>query len=361
MGLDDAYPPDPRSRWRLTERCRSSFRCRASANASGARAMPVPKPLIEIEGKPIIAHVLDLFPGETKVLFICNQDHLDDPQYGMAEILNRLCPTATVRGIPAHKLGPVHAVFLARDWIDPAQPVVVNYCDFTCYWGLDRFQAVRRGMRVRRRVAGLPRLSSALARIDQLRLHPGRRWLGVRHSRKATLHRRPDGRVRLERDLLLRDRRADARGVRHDRRAGTRDERRVLREPGLPAALHVREARRGLSAATLHAVGERRKTSPSTAAGPRHSGNCSSLTSSQRPSRLHAETIVIPMAGMGERFASAGYAQAKPLIPVSGRPMVIQAVARPPRRRPAGVRPARGTCRDATRSTEPCALHSPTP
>src|SRR5438270_5557909 len=32
--------------------------------------------------------------------------------------------------------------------------------------------------------------------------------------------------------------------------------------------------------------------------------------------------VVIPMAGRGSRFAQAGYATAKPLIPVGGRPMI---------------------------------------
>lgn len=33
----------------------------------------VPKPLIEIDGMPIIAHVIDMFPGEHDFIFICNQ------------------------------------------------------------------------------------------------------------------------------------------------------------------------------------------------------------------------------------------------------------------------------------------------
>jgi len=36
-------------------------------------------------------------------------------------------------------------------------------------------------------------------------------------------------------------------------------------------------------------------------------------------------SLVIPMAGMGQRFAKEGYTITKPLIPVSGKPMVIQA------------------------------------
>ena len=31
-----------------------------------------PKPLIQVEGKPIIQHVVERFPGETKFIFICN-------------------------------------------------------------------------------------------------------------------------------------------------------------------------------------------------------------------------------------------------------------------------------------------------
>ena len=33
-------------------------------------------------------------------------------------------------------------------------------------------------------------------------------------------------------------------------------------------------------------------------------------------------TIVVPMAGRGSRFASVGYFDPKPLIPVHGQPMI---------------------------------------
>lgn len=42
-------------------------------------------------------------------------------------------------------------------------------------------------------------------------------------------------------------------------------------------------------------------------------------------------TNLIPLAGKGQRFADAGYTTPKPLIPVSGKPMIIQAArALPP-------------------------------
>lgn len=36
--------------------------------------------------------------------------------------------------------------------------------------------------------------------------------------------------------------------------------------------------------------------------------------------------IIVPMAGLGQRFVDAGYATPKPLIPVSGLPMVVRVV-----------------------------------
>lgn len=100
----------------------------------------LPKPLIEIEGKPIIAHIIDMFPGEENFTFICNRDHLAEPAYRMEETIRSYCPASRVVGIDAHKLGPVHAVLQIADLIDPQQPVVVNYADFTCYWDWAHFR-----------------------------------------------------------------------------------------------------------------------------------------------------------------------------------------------------------------------------
>ena len=37
-----------------------------------------PKPLIEVDGKPIIKHVVELFPSVTDISFVCNKKHLDE-------------------------------------------------------------------------------------------------------------------------------------------------------------------------------------------------------------------------------------------------------------------------------------------
>ena len=100
----------------------------------------IPKPLIEVDGKPIIAHVIDLFPGESDFLFICNNEHLANSAYRLKEILNQYCPTGRIVGIPSHKLGPVYAICQVEDMIDSDRPIIVNYCDFTCYWNWQHFK-----------------------------------------------------------------------------------------------------------------------------------------------------------------------------------------------------------------------------
>ena len=100
----------------------------------------VPKPMIPVDGKPIVCHVVDMFPGETDFLFICNQDHLDAPGYRIRETLSAYCPTGAIVGIPPHKLGPVYAAWCMKDLIKRDVPTVLNYCDFTCYWDWDSFK-----------------------------------------------------------------------------------------------------------------------------------------------------------------------------------------------------------------------------
>jgi NDP-sugar pyrophosphorylase family protein len=94
----------------------------------------LPKPLINIDGKPIIQYVVEMFPGEDDITFICNRDHLNEPEYRLQEILEEIAPECKIISISPHKLGPVHAVLEAIDGIDLDKPTIVNYADFTCDW-----------------------------------------------------------------------------------------------------------------------------------------------------------------------------------------------------------------------------------
>lgn len=97
-----------------------------------------PKPLIVVDGKPIIEYVVDMFPGENDFLFICNGDHLRETH--LRETLERIKPTGNIVEIEPHKLGPVYAVMAAAEHVKDDEPVVVNYCDFNQVWDYADFK-----------------------------------------------------------------------------------------------------------------------------------------------------------------------------------------------------------------------------
>ena len=97
----------------------------------------VPKPLIKIDGKPIIEHVCNLFPDENKFTFICNSTHLANTN--IRQVLLGIKPNANIVEIQNHKKGPVHAVYFAKDLIEDNEEVIVNYCDFGTYWDYKAF------------------------------------------------------------------------------------------------------------------------------------------------------------------------------------------------------------------------------
>lgn len=97
-----------------------------------------PKPLIEVDGNPIINYVVKLFPGENNFIFICNENHLKTTN--ISDVLSSLVPAAKIVSIPQHKLGPVYAVMQAADSISDDEPTIVNYCDFYACWDYADFK-----------------------------------------------------------------------------------------------------------------------------------------------------------------------------------------------------------------------------
>jgi NDP-sugar pyrophosphorylase family protein len=98
----------------------------------------LPKPLIDVDGVPMIYHVIDLFPGETNIHFICNETHLAETN--MRLILESKVPSALIHSVPTdNRQGPVHAVAQIFDTIEDDGEVIVSYCDFGTQWSYTTF------------------------------------------------------------------------------------------------------------------------------------------------------------------------------------------------------------------------------
>lgn len=97
----------------------------------------LPKPLIEVDGRPMIEYVLKMFPGEENFIFICRDEHLKTTN--MREILTHIAPKCQIIESEPAKKGPVYAVSKAFDLIEDEGEVIVSYCDFSKYYDYKDF------------------------------------------------------------------------------------------------------------------------------------------------------------------------------------------------------------------------------
>ncbi|HEX5056007.1 MAG TPA: NTP transferase domain-containing protein [Gammaproteobacteria bacterium] len=287
----------------------------------------VPKPLIPIDGKPIICHVIDMFPGETDFIFICNDDHLRNPDYRMEAVLKEYCPTGRVVGIPSHKLGPVHAVRQVAALIDPARPAVVNYCDFTCYWDWRHFRDFVKRSGCDGAIPaykGFHPHSLGTTNYAYMREQGG--WVqDIQEKQPYTNNRMNEyassGTYYFVSGGLMLD--AFRATMEQNLNVGNEFYVSLTYKPLLrdQARIAVYDLQHFMQWGTPEDVAEYRNWS-----------DAFRRLCAPAKEPLHTQgAVVVPMAGMGQRFANEGYTTTKPLIPVSGRPMVIQSTNDLPR------------------------------
>jgi NDP-sugar pyrophosphorylase family protein len=100
----------------------------------------LPKPLIPISGKPMVQHVVEMFPGVEEILFIVNKQHFEEQALDLEHKLNEIAPGCEIAVIAPHKFGPAWAIRRAKPFINTRTPVVINYCDFACTWNFSQFR-----------------------------------------------------------------------------------------------------------------------------------------------------------------------------------------------------------------------------
>ena len=281
-----------------------------------------PKPLIEMDGKPIIAHVIDMFPGEQDFIFICNQDHLDTPEYQMKAIIEQYCPTGRVIGIPSHKLGPIHAVRQVEHLIDPERPVIINYCDFTCYWNWDHFKKFV----LQTNCAGaIPAYKGfhphTLGSTNYAYMLENNGWVqDIQEKQPYTNNRMEEfassGTYYFASGKIMSDAFSNTMSQGHNINGEyyVSLSYKPLLEAKQPIAVYPLQ--HFMQWGTPEDVAEYNNWSTTFRR---------LITPEEHHEIKKIGSLVIPMAGLGQRFIDEGYVVTKPLIPVSGKPMVTQA------------------------------------
>lgn len=282
----------------------------------------MPKPMIEVDGLPIIGHVINLFPGETDFIFICNEEHLADPDFKMAEMLVDLCPTGRIIGIPAHKLGPVHAVLQIEHLLDLSKPTIVNYCDFSCYWDWAEFKSFVSDTGcdgVIPAYKGFHPHTLGVTNYAYIKEASG--WIEDIQEKQPYTHNRMEefassGTYYFSSAKLMSD--AFKQTMESNLNVGGEFYVSLAYKPLLQEGkkIAVYPLQHFMQWGTPEDLTEYQSWSET----------FNRLLQTQSNRTEGRGSLVIPMAGLGKRFADEGYALTKPLIPISGRPMALQAI-----------------------------------
>ncbi|MBX9830391.1 NTP transferase domain-containing protein [Candidatus Babeliales bacterium] len=278
-----------------------------------------PKPLINVDGKPIIEHVVNLFPGESNFIFICNQEHLQTTE--MYDVLQRIAPSGTIVSIPKHKNGPVYAVSKIFDLINDDEEVIVNYCDFSMYWDYNNFL---RHTRTRNAAGAIPSYKGfhphMLHDPNYAFIKDQNQWLlEIKEKAPFTTNKMDEyastGTYYFKRGSLIKKYFPEL--MKLD--INVNGEYYVsliynlLKRDGLNVSVY--EVQHMLQWGTPSDLEEY--------VGWSEYFKRAAQQTEQK--KITHDLMLIPLAGRGQRFAQEGYSDPKPLIPVSGKPMIVQA------------------------------------
>ncbi|MGE3622909.1 MAG: NTP transferase domain-containing protein [Bdellovibrionales bacterium] len=283
----------------------------------------VPKPLIDIGGKPMIAHVVALFPGETDFLFICNRDHLADPELRMPEAIRKYCPSGKIIGIAPHKLGPVHAVMQAADHIDLGKPALVSYCDYGAVWDYAAFKKMVNDTQCDGAVVGYTGFHPHMLRDFRYGYvrKAGELVIDIREKQPYTDI--PMNEIALCGAYYFR---SAATMLQSFRELAAQNEFRIGGEHYVSLAYKSMLAK-GADIRSFLLDRFMQWGTPEDLEDYLYYAGLFHAAAKRRARARHAGLLVMPMAGQGRRFMDAGYEEPKPLVPVDGRPMAARALA----------------------------------
>ena len=280
----------------------------------------IPKPLIAVDEKPIIEHICNLFPDESKFTFICNSKHLAETN--MRQVLQNIKSQSNIVEIQNHKKGPVYAVSLVKDLIEDDEEVIVNYCDFGTYWN---YQDFLNHTRNRNADAAIPAYKGfhphMLGNTNYAFIREKKQWmLEIKEKEPFTNNRMDEyasnGTYYFKKGAYVKkyfqeliDKNINLEGEYYVSLIYN-----LLVEDGLKVSIY--NIQHMLQWGAPQDLEEYNNWS-------KYFKNI--LTKHNKSVPLDKSITLIPLAGRGSRFMKLGYKDPKPLIEVSGKPMIIQA------------------------------------
>lgn len=99
-----------------------------------------PKPLLLVEGEPMVIRAVECLPPVSKRIFICQNSHLNN--YPIAEQIETKYPESTIIGIDHITEGQACTCELALNHVDPDAPLMISACDNGVYYDEEAYNAL---------------------------------------------------------------------------------------------------------------------------------------------------------------------------------------------------------------------------
>lgn len=290
----------------------------------------LPKPLILVDGEPIIKFVISMFSKEDRFTFICNEQHLAETN--LRATLQALAPQGRIISIKPHKMGPVGAVNQCADAIEDDEETIVNYCDFYSLWDYSDFLQNTRQRQAAGAVVAYRDFHPHMLGADNYAFIKEKdQWLEAIQEKKPFTSNRmqefaSNGTYYFAKGAYVKkyfkslvDRNIKVNGEFYVSMVYN-----LMVEDKLPVSVY--EVSNMLQWGTPGDLEEYQNWSD----------YFRELMQEQSESvaQPKVDICLMPMAGRGMRFVEAGYTSPKPVIPVSAKPMVVQAAdSLPPAKR----------------------------
>lgn len=101
----------------------------------------LPKPLINIDGKPMIYRVIDSLPKSNKWIFIVREEHINEFKLDKV-ILNKISDAIIL--VDKDLLGGA-SIFCAEKYLDLDEEVLISGCDNAFIFNQDKFDSLKSG------------------------------------------------------------------------------------------------------------------------------------------------------------------------------------------------------------------------
>lgn len=101
----------------------------------------LPKALVPVSGRPMIARVIEALPLADKSVFIVRQEHIE--QFGIDERIREYLPSAVVVSVDKTTEGQASTCMLAMPHLSPDEEMFIAACDNSFVYNRDRYNALK--------------------------------------------------------------------------------------------------------------------------------------------------------------------------------------------------------------------------